>query len=64
MPTQPRLPPLPLIVAFSILGPFSLHVVIPAMPLLVDELATDFGAAQATLTVYLVGIAGGQLLYG
>jgi DHA1 family bicyclomycin/chloramphenicol resistance-like MFS transporter len=64
MPIQPRLPPLALIVAFSILGPFSLHVVIPAMPLLVDELGTDFGSAQATLTVYLVGIAGGQLLYG
>ena len=64
MPIQPRLPPLALIVAFSILGPFSLHVVIPAMPLLVDEFGTDFGSAQATLTVYLVGIAGGQLLYG
>lgn len=64
MPSPPRLPPFWLVIAFSILGPFSLHIVIPAMPVLVAELGTGFGEAQRTLTVYLVGIAGGQLIYG
>jgi DHA1 family bicyclomycin/chloramphenicol resistance-like MFS transporter len=64
MSVQPRLPPFALVIAFSVLGPFSLHVVIPAIPMLVAELDTGYGEAQRTLTVYLVGIAGGQLVHG
>lgn len=64
MTSPPRLPPFALVIAFSILGPFSLHIVIPAIPVLVAELGTEYGDAQRTLTVYLVGIAGGQLVHG
>jgi len=63
MTAPPRLPPFWIVIAISILGPFSLHVVIPAMPLLAAEFGTDIAAAQTTLTAYLVGIAGGQLIY-
>lgn len=64
MHATPRLPPFALVIAFSILGPFSLHIVIPAIPVLVTELGTDYADAQRTLTVYLIGIAGGQLVHG
>ncbi len=60
----PRLPPFPIVVAITVLGPYSLHVVIPAMQAIAAGLGTDSAAAQTTLTTYLVGIAFGQLLWG
>ena len=63
-PASPRLPPFWLVVLVAVLGPFSFHVVIPAMPLLASEFGVEFDAAQRTLTAYLVGISAGQLIYG
>ncbi len=63
-PSPPRLPPFWLVVLVAVLGPFSFHVVIPAIPILAAEFGVDFVTAQRTLTAYLIGIAGGQLIYG
>ena len=63
-PSSPRLPPFWLVVLVAVLGPFSFHIVIPALPLLVSEFGIEFDAAQRTLTAYLIGISGGQLIYG
>jgi DHA1 family bicyclomycin/chloramphenicol resistance-like MFS transporter len=64
MPAPPRLPPFWIVVAITVLGPFSLHVVIPAMQPVATEFGTGLADAQATLTAYLIGIAAGQLAWG
>jgi len=60
----PPAPPAWLLVLMTALGPFSMQILVPAIP----GLAARFGVAQAeaqlTLTAYLIGVAAGQLLYG
>jgi len=46
------------------LGPFSMQIIIPFLPLLAMIFSVPYATAQMTLTVYLVGIAVGQLIYG
>lgn len=64
MTGERRLPPLPLLVAATAIGPFSLHILIPAMPGLVAAFGTDYATIQLTLTLYLVGISAAQMVYG
>lgn len=46
------------------LGPFTMQIVIPSMPVMAAALAVPYGTVQLTLTLYLIGVAAGQLLYG
>ncbi|KAA2214372.1 multidrug effflux MFS transporter [Teichococcus oryzae] len=46
------------------LGPFSMQIIIPVLPTLAAAFAVPYATAQMTLTVYLAGIAIGQLIYG
>ncbi len=62
-PARPR-PPLFLLVAMTGLGPFTMQIVIPSMPVMAAALAVPYGTVQLTLTLYLIGVALGQLLYG
>ena len=62
-PTRPK-PSLFLLVAMTGLGPFTMQIVIPSMPAMAAALAVPYGTIQLTLTVYLIGVAMGQLLYG
>jgi DHA1 family bicyclomycin/chloramphenicol resistance-like MFS transporter len=41
-----------------------MHILIPVLPLVAQELVVSPGKIQLTITLYLFGIAGGQLLYG
>ena len=41
-----------------------MHILIPVLPLVAQELAVSPGKIQLAITLYLFGIAGGQLLYG
>jgi DHA1 family bicyclomycin/chloramphenicol resistance-like MFS transporter len=50
--------------AIACSGTLAMHMFVPALPIVVRELDTTPAAAQLTLTVYLIGIAAGQLLYG
>ncbi len=43
-------------------GTLALHVFVPALA--AADLGTTPAAAQPTITLYLVGLAGGQLVYG
>src|SRR5262245_17276213 len=63
-PPLSRLPPLWLLAAASWVGPYALHSIIPSIPRFAEDFGTGTGAAQATLTAYLVGISLGQLIYG
>lgn len=46
------------------LGPFTMQIVIPSMPVMAAALAVPYGTVQLTLTLYLIGVAVGRLLYG
>lgn len=55
---------LPLLIAIAAVGPFSLNILMPALPSLSTALQTDVATAQLTLSLYLVGMAVAQLFHG
>ena len=59
-----RRPSLLVLVMISSIGPLALQVLVPAMPGLASDFHTDFSVTQLSLTVYLIGIVAGQLVYG
>ncbi|MSP47941.1 MAG: Bcr/CflA family efflux MFS transporter [Alphaproteobacteria bacterium] len=64
MTASGRRPPLILLVLATAIGGLSMNIFIPSMPGLVRAFATDIATVQLTLTLYLAGIAVGQLVYG
>ncbi|ACL56753.1 drug resistance transporter, Bcr/CflA subfamily [Methylobacterium nodulans ORS 2060] len=56
--------PLPLLVAVTMTGTVALHIFVPVLPAAAADLGTSPVAAQLTITLYLVGLACGQLVYG
>ncbi|MBC9210054.1 multidrug effflux MFS transporter [Roseomonas aerophila] len=61
---KPAMPPVWLLTLLTGAGPFTMQVLIPVLPALAGHFAVPYASAQLTLTVYLVGIAVGQLIYG
>ncbi|WP_426959251.1 multidrug effflux MFS transporter [Muricoccus radiodurans] len=59
-----RVPALWLLVAMTGIGPFTMQIMIPSLPLIARDLGVSYGVAQLTLALYLAGVALGQLLYG
>src|SRR6266700_7900414 len=57
-------PSLALLAAVTALGFCALHMVVPALPLLAVAFDGSAAEVQLVLTLYLAGIAGGQLVYG
>jgi DHA1 family bicyclomycin/chloramphenicol resistance-like MFS transporter len=53
-----------LIVAITACGTLGMHLIIPALPATAAALGVSAGAIQLTITLYLIGLAIGQLLYG
>lgn len=61
--SQPR-PSYAILVAISAVGPLALNIFMPSMPGLQDEFGQPYGVVQLTLTLYLIGMAACQLVYG
>lgn len=59
-----RPPPLALIAAATAIGFCALHMVVPTLPLLGRVFGRGPAEVQLVLTLYFLGIAGGQLIYG
>ena len=59
-----RKPPLALIAAATALGFCALHMVVPALPVLAHVFDRGPAEVQLVLTLYFLGIAAGQLIYG
>lgn len=57
-------PPIALLVVMTMLSPIGITILTPSLPALVRAFDTDVARAQLTLTVYMVGIAVGQLIVG
>lgn len=56
--------PFLLLVAMTACGTLGMHVIIPALPATARALDMSIGATQLTITLYLIGLAFGQLFYG
>jgi MFS transporter, DHA1 family, multidrug resistance protein len=56
--------PFALLVAMTACGTLGMHVIIPALPAMAAALNMSISAAQLTITLYLIGLAVGQLAYG
>jgi MFS transporter, DHA1 family, multidrug resistance protein len=63
LPTNGRAP-FPLLVALTACGTLGMHIIIPALPATARALGISIGTVQLTITLYLIGLAAGQLLYG
>ncbi|MBU0723652.1 MAG: multidrug effflux MFS transporter [Alphaproteobacteria bacterium] len=57
-------PPTAILVAVTMTGPLALNIFLPSMPHMVRVFDTDYATIQLTLTLYLAGVAVGQLIYG
>src|SRR5436190_18942804 len=57
-------PSLVLLSAVTALGFCALHMIVPALPLLVAVFDDSPARVQLVLSLYLAGIAAGQLVYG
>ena len=53
-----------ILVAISTVGPLALNIFMPSMPGLQSEFGVSYGVVQLTLTLYLIGMAACQLVYG
>ena len=56
--------PFGLVVAITACGTLGMHLIIPALPDTARALGVTAGTVQLTITLYLIGLAIGQLLYG
>ena len=56
--------PFLLLVAMTACGTLGMHIIIPALPATARALGMSIGVSQLTITLYLIGLAIGQLLYG
>ena len=56
--------PFALLVALTACGTLGMHVIIPALPATARALDMSIATTQLTITLYLIGLAFGQLFYG
>ena len=56
--------PFLLLVALTACGTMGMHVIIPALPATARALDMSISTTQLTITLYLIGLACGQLCYG
>lgn len=59
-----RTPPLWLLALITLSGTLAMHMFVPALPRAARELGASAGAMQGTVSVYILGLAVGQLAYG
>jgi MFS transporter, DHA1 family, multidrug resistance protein len=53
-----------ILVAVTATGTLAMHIMVPVLPLAAADFGVLRGTIQLAITLYLFGIAGGQLLYG
>jgi DHA1 family bicyclomycin/chloramphenicol resistance-like MFS transporter len=61
---QPRGVPLWLLTLVTFSGTLAMHIFVPALPSAARDLGTGIGPMQMTVSLYIVGLAAGQLVYG
>lgn len=56
--------PLWLLALLAFSGTLAMHVFVPAVPVAQQDLGGGMAAMQLTISLYILGLAGGQLVYG
>lgn len=56
--------PVSLLVAFSILGPVTIHLILPALPHLQTQFGADYATTQLLVSFFVVAFGAGQILVG
>jgi len=59
-----RRAPLWLLALLAFSGTLAMHVFVPALPVAQQDLGGGMAAMQLTISLYILGLAGGQLVYG
>lgn len=59
-----QVPPLWLLALITLSGTLAMHMFVPALPQAARELGASAGAMQGTVSIYILGLAVGQLAYG
>lgn len=59
-----RMPPLWMLVLISLSGTLAIHIYVPALPMVGRELGASMALMQSTISLYIIGLAVGQLIYG
>lgn len=62
--TSGREVPLWLLALFTFSGTLAMHIFVPALPIVARDLEADVGSVQLTVSLYILGLAVGQLIYG
>src|SRR5206468_1930764 len=57
-------PPLWLLVLITVSGTLAMHMFVPALPDAATSLGTTTGQMQMSVSIYIIGLAAGQLFYG
>ena len=63
-PPSPPAVPLWLLSMFTLTGPIAMHMLVPGLPHAARELGAGIGTMQLTISLYILGLAVGQLAYG
>lgn len=63
MPTT-KAAPLWFLAMLTLTGTLAMHIFVPVLPLVAHDFHAQVGEVQLTLSVYIIGLAIGQLLYG
>ena len=56
--------PLWLLTLITFSGTLAMHIFVPALPEAAHDLGASMGSMQLTMSVYILGLAVGQLAYG
>lgn len=62
--TPRRTVPLWLLALLAFSGTLAMHIFVPALPIAQADLGGGMAAMQLTISLYILGLAGGQLVYG
>ncbi|CAH1664416.1 MULTISPECIES: multidrug effflux MFS transporter [unclassified Chelatococcus] len=60
---RPRVP-LWLLASLTFSATLAMHIFVPALPQVAQDLSASVGAMQLTISLYILGLAVGQLIYG
>lgn len=63
-PSDPPTVPLWLLTLLTFSGTLAMHIFVPALPYAAADLGAGIGAMQMTVSLYIFGLAVGQLVYG
>jgi DHA1 family bicyclomycin/chloramphenicol resistance-like MFS transporter len=64
MDSSPKLAPLWLLGLITFSGTLAMHIFVPALPAAARDLGASGAAIQLTMSMYIIGLAAGQLIYG